>query len=272
MKNLFIALAVLINVGTAKSQALYESLLLLNPPSAPYQANATTFNGTDTTFSRTSDLSGNADSKMVTVSFWVKFSAAAGANLLRNQIWSSTESGTGYFMVNRLEVAFGGVFQVFARNTSGTSILDIRSTSAHTNANTWIHVMISVDLSNTGKRHLYVDGVDELAVSTYTDDTIDFTRPNHYVGSDGGTAQWLNGCLSEVYIAQGQYIDLSSSGNRLKFRSAGGLPVDLGATGSVPTGVAPLVYLPNPHGTFEVNAAGAGNFTRNGTIASCTAP
>ena len=234
-----------------------------------YTAFATTFNGSTTYFSKTSDFTGNADAKTGTISFWVKFS---GANDTRQVIFSTHESGTLFFAVNRLESAFGGVFQIFARNSAGTGILDIRSTSTFTNLNTWYHVVASWDLANASNRGLYVNGVNELAVTTWSNDTIDYTRPNHNVGANNLPGSFVNGCISEFWYAPGQYIDLSVSGNRDKFRTSGSKPVNLGATGSTPTGSAPILYLKSADTAFEVNAAGTGNLTRNGTITSCTAP
>ena len=39
--------------------------------------------------------------------------------------------------------------------------------------------MMSVNLTDTDQHHLYLDGVSDLTINTYTDAVIDFTRPDH---------------------------------------------------------------------------------------------
>lgn len=77
--------------------------------------------------------------------------------------------------------------------------------------------------------------------------------------------------LSEIWYAPGQFIDFSNSANRALF-SSGGHPISLGATGNLPTGTAPAVYLHNAAATSGTNSGTGGNFTIQGTITDTTHP
>ena len=112
---------------------------------------------------------------------------------------------------------------------------------------------------------------DVAKVSAYDpllNDNIDFTDTDWGVGSTTLGASKLNACLSEFWVSN-EYIDLSVEANRRKFIDSSGKPVDLGSDGSTPTGTAPLIYLPNPSGTFENNAGTGGNFTVTGALTAC---
>jgi hypothetical protein len=75
-----------------------------------------------------------------------------------------------------------------------------------------------------------------------------------------------NACLAEVYINLAEYVDLSVEANRRKFISSAGKPVNLGASGSVPTGTAPIMYFKGPASAFPTNLGTGGNFTVTGTL------
>ena len=54
----------------------------------------------------------------------------------------------------------GGRFNVYAK-TSGVGILSTGNPNSNLiSPKTWHHVLMSFDLSNVSKKHIYVDGVD----------------------------------------------------------------------------------------------------------------
>jgi len=111
-----------------------------------------------------------------------------------------------------------------------------------------------------------VDSVSDLAGgSTLTNDTIDYVTatPNWAVGADTDATDKMSGAIAELYFAPNQYLDLSVQANREKF-ILNGAPVSLGSDGSLPTGTAPAIYLPNRAALVGTNAGSGGNFTING--------
>jgi hypothetical protein len=100
----------------------------------------------------------------------------------------------------------------------------------------------------------------------------DYTRIGWGVAAAASGANAFNGALAEVFFAPGQFLDLSVQANREKF-ILGGRPVSLGADGSTPLGVVPLLYLKNPAASCGVNSGSGGDFTIMGAPAvASTAP
>jgi len=132
-------------------------------------------------------------------------------------------------------------------------------------ADTWYHILISFDLSDSGKRHVYLDDSDlstTVTWSIYTDGNLGWgTYSSWDIGSrQDYTNYTFAGCLSEVYLTN-EYLDLSVEANRRKFIDASGKPVNLGSDGSTPTGTQPLLYFNNPAATWNVNKGSGGAFS-----------
>ena len=233
-----------------------------------YAANATTFAGDDQCWlERDGDLTGNADGKSFTISFWVDF--ASGDNSARRIFHN--ENGR-----LRMTREGGNTLRLTLCNSAGTALVDIETAGTLVAAGGWYHVMISVDKSVETRRHLYINGVSDLgSVHTFLSDdvdgntdNIDWTQNDWSIGDfiDGGAGA-LAGCLSEFYISH-TYIDLSNSSNRDIFYNAAGPPQSLAAVNS------PIIYLSSDFGNFHVNSGSGGNFVKKGTtdFTSCTAP
>ena len=102
----------------------------------------------------------------------------------------------------------------------------------------WHHIIASVNMLHTGSTsHCYLDGVSQTPVDG-----------NALVEDVTKTDSMLLGPpvvediqISDFYCSD-EFIDLSSSTNRLKFRTAGGKPEDIGYSGSIPTGSAPQIF------------------------------
>lgn len=225
-------------------------------------APAVTFDGVNDYLTLASDFNSNGDSKLMAFSFWFQRGDTG-----RDQYVYSSKSANIF-------IEFPGSNDrcvIKAENAAGSTIMQIR-TSAITDTASLHHIMGAVDTADAGKRHLYVDGVSDLGVITYTNDTMDFTQTNHNIGAlDGGTAL-IDMVMSEFWMAFGQYIDLSVESNRRKFITSDLKAVNLGADGSTPTGVAPTVYLGNPAASWETNLGTGGGFTENGALVSATGP
>lgn len=234
-------------------------------PAPDYAIDAADFDGTNDWMTRGAALTGAADSKRVSFSFWL---AKDNVGTIGRIFSSGTAIGNTRF---RFDTTAANLIQIVGKNAANTTILDV-SSSAHSVASAWIHVLGSFDLADTAKRHLYINDVSELTtVTTYTDDTMDFASPtNASVGAFTTGAGIINGGLAQLAICPGVYIDLSIEANRRKFISAAGKPVDLGSDGSTAFGSAALVLQNLADGgaaaDFATNAGTGGNFTITGTL------
>lgn len=99
---------------------------------------------------------------------------------------------------------------------------------------------------------------------------------NGFLLSSNFTPANVQCALGEAYFAPGQFLDFTVAANRRKFNQfVGGLllPVSLGTDGSLPTGVAPIIYLHLDNGeaasNFNLNRGSGGNFAwMSGSIAN----
>jgi hypothetical protein len=230
-----------------------------------YVPNAVDFDGNaDEELRSNGLLAGVNDGKQWTASFWFKFiNPASGAAI---ELFDIQDSISDISIIrqtsNRLDFN--------ADNAAGSQILRVRTNTNFVDTN-WHHVLFSADLA-TGIRHLYVDGASNIdgAIFTMTDDLMNLTpdgAEGFIIGGSGGNpSNQLNGFLSDFWIDFGTYVDLSVEANRRKFIDENGDPVYLGATGSLPTGSAPDVFLSGDTSTWHVNKGTGGGFTKNGEL------
>jgi hypothetical protein len=221
-----------------------------------------TFDGTDDYLTRGAGLTGAADSKLWTVSVW--FRIADGDSGRRLVCTASTVggAGSGIFLTIDEDNRFTAIAY---NNAAAAKILDIRSSILITGR--MYHALVSVDLANTSKRHLYIDDVSDLAqINTYTNDTIDFTKSDWSIGGEPNGDLLFDGEIGELWCAPVVYLDFSVESNRRKFIDASRVPVSLGADGSTPTGTAPLVFLSGAIATWHTNKGSGGGFTVHGAL------
>lgn len=237
--------------------------MLTNPfrfgPAAPYAANGVNFDGTNDYLERGADLTGNADSKLYSGSLWFK----RGNTGLNSQVLAGNS--------RRHEIFFhsGNTFRVAVKQPGSGTTFEVRSATTFTSTAVWYHVMWSIDLTDSGKRHFYVDGVDDSpSWNTYDNNLMEFTEPDHAFGARVGGSTKINACFADPWFAFGQYIDLSVAANRLKFYNAGS-PVDLGSDGSTPTGTAAIIFFSGVTAGWETNDGSGGGFTENGALTDC---
>lgn len=267
MRVIAILIAVLVGAHCrAQVHTVRDSVFLRPATNAPaYQPNATDFDGANDFMARGADLTGNADGKKGTVSFWVKF---GDDSELFDIIWTGNSAGAaaGIYVYREAQRRMF----VDAYNAAGVRILGIKTSLAFTFsvADNWKHFVASWDLA-TGTGQIYVNGNPALEASpTLTDDTIDYTQSNHGMGAflHNGASK-VTACISDFYLNLAEHVDLSA--NLAKF-FINGNPVDLGADGSTPTGTAPIVFLKNAFGTWQNNLGSGGNFTVTGTLTACS--
>lgn len=241
-----------------------QALLMTYPQMPNRVVDSADFDGTNDNLLRGGGLSGAANSKTGILSYWTRID---GGN---NSVMIVIDSNTGSKFLSYRDST--NVFVIGARNAANTVILVLNTTGTYTSGTTWRHVLASWNLADASARHLYINDTSDLAGGgTHTDDTIAYATPTEWgFGSDAASASRFNGAFAEVYFAPGQYLDFSIVSNRRKFISGNGKPVHLGATGSAPTGTAPLVYFHLDDGeavaNFATNRGTGGNFTITGTL------
>lgn len=226
-----------------------------------FSADAADFDGTNDYMTLTGDFTGMVDGKQGTVSFWVRIDGGDGVlqRFLRN--------GAANLAISRLAA---NTIQILANNVTPAIILSIATAASHTTSATWKHVLASWDLATAGARFIYVNDIADLAVTTFTNDTINYVPASNWgVGATTAGGDKLNGCLAEFFFHT-TYLDISVEANRRKFISATGKPVNLGANGSTPLGVQPLVYQRMADGaaasTFATNLGSGGAWTITGAL------
>lgn len=247
-------------------QVIEDQLVIALAPSG-FTVDAVTFDGTVTYLSRASAFTGASQSGQMIFSAWVAFENNTG-DTQAVFVNPSSEAIGAYRLA-------GGTFAVDAYESTFTDGVTAETTGSIAIGSTYHHILIAVDTNKTTGNFIANIYVDDVLSSTIVSQsganltTLEFDGTDWYVGRTGGGG-WLSGSLAELYVAFGQYLDLSVEANRRKFITAGGKPVDLGSDGSTPTGTAPTVYLSVRPGDaasdFAINRGTGGDFTENGTL------
>ena len=222
-----------------------------NTPAGDLAA-AIDFDGTSDYLSRSSDMTGNADSKTFTFSCWVYALPTSEQKML----YSTDVTDNGF----KIYIQSNNTLGIEAWNSSGTRVLQ-SVTSTQIPLYTWTSIIVSLDAANTSNRSVYINDV--LASSTwytYSNLVIDFTRTTHKIGFELA-ARYIKGRLSNVFLDY-TYRDLSVTNNRRLFITEDGKPADGQA------GLNPIMYMPldDPEDIGN-NAGTGGDFTVNGVMA-----
>ncbi len=229
-----------------------------------YRIGAAVFDGTNDYMARGADPTGIADGKLGTWSTWIKSGGDGTTQLIAgsNQAFSTIKYG--------FKKAANNGLTVNGRNAASTSILAVSTAiNAITNDGLWHNILISYDLG-AGACKIYIDDADATSVvTTLTNDTIDYTTGNMFIGADSAAASKLNATLAALWFNP-TYLDLTVTANRRLFIDASKKPVYLGANGERPLGSTPLVYQKVPLGgvatDFATNQGSGGNFTITGSL------
>ena len=232
-----------------------------------FLADAVTFDGTNDTLRRTSNLTGITSGKLATVSAWIHLN---GTDNDFQRIFSAYDNPyfTGFLLHldnNKIRFAFndGG-------GATPTAAFSIDSTNTYTATGNWIHVLGSVDMDNQSVSKLYINDLDETNFVAWNGGTtIGFSGVTEWSFSDvsGSTTFALDGGLAEFYFTD-EHIDITQVANRRKFITASGRPAFLGTDGSLPTGTQPRVYMSGDATVWNAgtNSGSGGNFTMTGSV------
>lgn len=218
--------------------------------------------GTNAYLHRTgSGLTGAADGKVGTVSFWFKFASDHLASIITGG------PNTSIFNAN-VDIGFSTAGRpVISLYSGGGSTVRVQMLAAgdyHDGA--WHHLLASWD-ANTGTRQMYIDDVSDVATSSGSNNNIDYTNVNWRMGSlFDGSRDLAPDDLAEFWFDFTTHLDLSVAANRRKFIRADGKPAFLGTNGEKPTGSSPILYINGPASGYGTNLGTGGNFSTSGTF------
>jgi hypothetical protein len=199
---------------------------------------------------RTSAMTGVSAGKTFTVSAWVFIPNTSTYGEL---FYIDTGSQT------RFELGFGNYISIAARNSSNTKFLDVYTPSnVPITPGKWNHILVSMDLTNTSNRHVYVnDSSVSMTYDGYGNENILFNESKVSIFGQDGNMNLLFGYLSNFYFDQ-TYRDLGTTSNRRLFYAADGTP----ATGQA--SLSPVIYY--KFDTLSTtNAGSGGDFTWSGS-------
>lgn len=226
--------------------------------SGSFTATAFNFNGSSQSLTKASDITGIADGTVGTVSFW--FKRGGGAGVVQEIFLNSST----HFFIN---IGTDNTITIRGQTTGASTCFQLHNTTAITVDGLWHHCYASWDTTSAATSDIAIDGDNTGSNHTlFTSGAIDYTDTAWYFAVyNTGNSFWYNGCIAEFWFDT--TFHQSTSANVQKFRTAGGVAVDLGSDGSTPFGTVPLVYF---HSTTPGNNNGSGgNFTANGSPTAC---
>jgi len=207
------------------------------------------------------ELTGNANSRVCTLSFWFKYATWGDREFF-------VEFPGGW---NQCFIDTDDCIYCYGTDPSGTiSCIGLR-TSAIPRDQLWHHIVFAFDVTVAGAAMAFVDGVNVTTVTVARTNTdIGWTgRAGFIVGRRyDSSANWLSADLAEFYFNNKEFVDVRIPANMAKFRNAAGRPVNLGPDGSWVTGKPPIVYFSrsasDPLSAFQKNRGTGGNYDANG--------
>lgn len=212
----------------------------------------------------------NVSSQSVTDSGLFTVSTYLRAPILGNQGMVALGDGSG----SDLDKIFldSTTLTCFLTDHAGAVFTEFVFTGVPWVANQTHHVFVSVDTAHAAGLKIcnfVLDGVAQtLNVGASTD-----TDPSHTIAFSSGEfgvpdvlgdlSSGYNLDFQNLWVGLGQYI---APADVTKFRDAGGLPVDLGADGSTPTGVAPKYFFQGDAAAFSTNLGSGAQPVVTGTL------
>jgi hypothetical protein len=253
-----------VNLGTGGDFALTG--VVARSGRGPNQFNApySDLDGSADYLSRTTVPTGIADGKVFTLHACIAKSTASQTT----QIF--TVGKTSAIPPLNVQLNSSNNLEISGRNESGVSILSATLNLPFVIGRNYV-LDISIDLADASKRFVYVNGENKTSSvtwTTYTNDNIDLTTTFYFIGAFRNSTSTIIGSYGKygAVLFNTSYIDLSVASNLAKFVAGTGIdakPVDLGADGSTPLGVQPLIYLPMYGNNAGKNYGSGGDFTVN---------
>lgn len=196
------------------------------------------------------------------VSFWHKVDPSEGRSVARSD-------GSGFFNISIApQDDRAVVIDLYDAGFNGDTVIAPYEFGEEAE---WVHVLVAYDYNTHANTRVAVNGELKVVGGGYFN-----AAPPTLAGEDNFKIGGLVGSIAHLYVAFGQWLDLSDPANIAKFY-ADGLPVDLGADGSAPTGTAPTIYTRGGRGDFSDNLGSGGDFSltdpsESGNVVNAVAP
>ena len=255
-----------LNKGTGGNLTLTGTVARSGRGPNQFNVPFSTFNGSSQYARRTVALVGATDTRTITV-----FCSISTTNLNSGGVVFDVNNGSTTLIALRFTGggAASNALRVVGKDSGATTLLDATTNLKPVASRNYL-VLLSIDLSSTSKRSIYINGVlDSTTWTTYTNGNLRWAGSGSDIATELGSTNSGNimppGNLGGLWV-NNSYIDLSVQSNREKFVSGTGIdakPVDLGANGELPTGTSPLIYLPMYGNNAGKNYGTGGDFTVN---------
>lgn len=233
------------------------------------------FDGTNDALTRSSAYSGVVDGTQVTFAFWVRLQGAAADQHIVSK--SGLNTANPGFVIGR--TASNEIYvSAFDTSASLVFVLSNYRTITPLTVNTAYAVLGSFDLNSITSRHLYLDDVSVLSSpSPYSAVNMKLSGSLQAVGTkwDGTSGFRFNGELADLWVDWGRYTDFSITANRRLFFDASNALVDKGASGQIPFGTAPDLFLGGSGATaatWHNNLGTGGPLTLVGSLGTSSPP
>ena len=234
-------------------------------PAPAFEARSTRFDGANANLSA-DDLSVSGGN-VYTLSFWFRRNDASWT--ASRTLFQMREGST---VALQITTATNG--RITVNHGAGISWTSPTGTFA---TQTWHHVMVSV-IANAGggsRFHICVDGgapltgLNDVSGSDLTMEGMTIGRTS--LGATTTNSGNVNADIGHFYLNLGTSLDFSDANERAKFIE-NGQPVNLGGSGQLPTGTAPLFYFDGGATMANFGTAGAFSATDLATGGAPTLP
>ena len=142
------------------------------------------FNGTDATINFGNSTSLNQ--KQLTMSIWARPTTANQTGILLAK--------EGQYKYRLIPSGLGVLIA-----TNGTSWSNMPTTNTVITANSWQHIVLTIDSDRLNLK-IYLNGVLMMLTSSLSSPITNFNTKNFYVGSTQGTSEWFNGNLDDARV------------------------------------------------------------------------
>ena len=238
------------NSGQALGSTGGGKALCLNAPSKDTTACFTKYPG----------FSGASSGKTFTISFW----------------WWPEQTQTAKKIIcfgqdninrTRFDLTIGHYFAVNAWDSGGSRFLDVNTSSYQPlERGKWQHIIISFDLSDTGKRKAYINDtqVSNWTWGTYSNANIAWDSESIGLFCERGSGGNIFGTKCTGYVSNFYmdltYTELGTESNRRIFRTSDGEPTSASSLSSR----NPLIFMPlDDATTLETNLGTGGNMSKH---------
>ncbi len=230
------------------------------PEAPPFAAVAVDFDGINDNLTRGQALTGQTDTKTGALSVWVRIDQDTANN--REII-----SVPGIFAIR---LSSTDKFLIVGNAAGPVQHLSLSSSTSYTSG--WHHLLIGWNLATPEVDMWIDDSEDAGSLTELSDGTIDYSTVAEFgIGGDEAGTDRFDGCFADLWFDETAFIDFAVQANRRKFIDGAGKPEDLGATGNLPTGSQPILYLnQNTTAAWHTQAGSGGGFTEVGALTDCS--